>query len=86
MQNLLIEQGLDLLLFGMGTVFVFLTILVICVTIMSNLINKFLGEEEPASDKPKITPIKAVGPANVDPLTLKVIQEAIYQHRARTQP
>ena len=37
-QNGLINEGLTLMLAGMGTVFVFLTVLVIAMTLMSRLI------------------------------------------------
>lgn len=46
MSELLIE-GLSLLLMGMGTVFVFLTVLVIGTTLMSRIINRFFGTPEP---------------------------------------
>lgn len=85
MQSTLFQQGMDLLVFGMGTVFVFLSLLVVCVTLMSGLINRFLGEEEVAQEA-KPTPKTTVGPAKVDPKVLAVIQEAIYQHRAKSQP
>jgi oxaloacetate decarboxylase gamma subunit len=41
MQNELISQGLTLMLAGMGTVFVFLTALVVVMTLMSHLIMRF---------------------------------------------
>jgi oxaloacetate decarboxylase gamma subunit len=41
MQNELIDQGLTLMLVGMGTVFVFLTTLVIVMTLMSWLVTRF---------------------------------------------
>lgn len=86
MQSTLTQQGIDLLIFGMGTVFVFLTLLVVCVSVMSIFINKFLGEEEVVVE-PKHAPKKPTGSAGaVDPKVLAVIQEAIYQHRAKTQP
>jgi oxaloacetate decarboxylase gamma subunit len=37
MQNSLIDQGLTLMLAGMGTVFVFLTVLVIAMTLMASV-------------------------------------------------
>ena len=40
MQNELINQGLTLMLAGMGTVFVFLTALVIAMTLMARLVGK----------------------------------------------
>ncbi len=41
MQNELINEGLTLMLAGMGTVFVFLTVLVIAMTLMSRLVARF---------------------------------------------
>ncbi len=41
MHNDLIGEGLTLMLAGMGTVFVFLTTLVIVTTVMSRLIKRF---------------------------------------------
>lgn len=40
MQNDLINEGLTLMLAGMGTVFVFLTTLVVAMTLMSRLVGK----------------------------------------------
>lgn len=40
MQNDLIDQGLTLMLAGMGTVFVFLTTLVIAMTVMSKVVMR----------------------------------------------
>ena len=41
MQNELIDQGLTLMLAGMGTVFVFLTALVIATTLMSRILMRW---------------------------------------------
>jgi oxaloacetate decarboxylase gamma subunit len=46
MHNELINQGLTLMLAGMGTVFVFLTMLVMVMTLMSRLVLRF----QPAPD------------------------------------
>ena len=48
MQNELIDQGLTLLLAGMGTVFVFLTALVIMMTLMSRIITRLQSTKEAA--------------------------------------
>lgn len=45
MESDLLEQGLELMLAGMGTVFVFLTSLVFATTAMSALVARFLPEE-----------------------------------------
>ena len=47
MQNELINEGLTLMLAGMGTVFVFLTTLVIVMTLMSRLLTRFQAAPEP---------------------------------------
>jgi oxaloacetate decarboxylase gamma subunit len=46
MQNELIDQGLTLMLVGMSTVFVFLTSLVIVMTLMSWLVTRFQASPE----------------------------------------
>lgn len=43
----LLTEGFSLLIMGMGTVFVFLTVLVIGTTLMSRIINRFFGQPEP---------------------------------------
>ncbi len=44
----LLNQGFTLLLAGMGTVFVFLTALVIAMTLMSRVINYFQSQSSPS--------------------------------------
>lgn len=63
MQNELLNQGWTLMLAGMGTVFVFLTVLVIAMTLMSRLIMRFqttpttagIGDDEIAAIAAAIT-------------------------------
>ena len=43
MMNELFVQGLELMLVGMGTVFVFLTLLVLATAAMSRLVQRFEG-------------------------------------------
>ena len=42
MQGSLIEQGLELMLYGMGSVVVFLSLLVLVTSLMSSLIQRFV--------------------------------------------
>ncbi len=49
MQNGLINEGLTLMLAGMGTVFVFPTVLVIAMSLMSRLVTAFQSASD-ASD------------------------------------
>ncbi len=45
MQPTLLEQGLTLMLVGMGTVFVFLTLLVFGMTVLAFAVNRFWPPE-----------------------------------------
>lgn len=68
MQNDLINEGLTLMLAGMGTVFVFLTTLVIAMTLMARLVGKF---QAPA------------GTADATDDEIAAIAAAITQHRRK---
>lgn len=70
------QQGLDITLFGMGIVFTFLLVLVICTTIMSRFITRFFPEPEPVIAP---APSPAAGPG--DARLKKIIEAAIEQHR-----
>lgn len=76
-----LDQGIELMLFGMGTVFVFLTILVIATIAMSTMIGRYLPEA--ATPAPTPTPKPAAQHGPVDSKVVKVIHAAIEQHRAR---
>ena len=76
-EGVLIGQGLDLMLYGMGTVFIFLTLLVIVTTLMSTLVRRWLPEEDATS------PPAATSSSDVDGRVLAIIQAAIDKHRSR---
>ncbi len=79
MQSALIEQGFSLMLYGMGVVFTFLTLLIFATTGMSKAVLRWFPQvEEPIKQTRKKS-----GNAAVSPLTLKIIQAAIEQHRSR---
>ena len=77
MDSQLITQGLDLLLYGMGTVFVFLTLMVGITTIMSGLVMRF-AKDEVFEDQ---VGANRIHNALVEPRIIKIIQTAIDQHR-----
>ncbi len=78
MADTLLQQGLDLLSFGMGTVFVFLTLLVMATALMSRVIGRFLP------DAPAVVPtVAANSRKTVDAKTLRIIQAALNKHRER---
>ncbi|GGY43834.1 hypothetical protein GCM10011297_15890 [Bacterioplanes sanyensis] len=74
----LVSQGLELMVFGMGVVFVFLTMLVFVTTFMSKLVNKLAPEPEVVA-----APAPAASAPGVDPQLLKVLSAAVKEHRAR---
>ena len=79
MQQTIMSQGLDLMIFGMGTVCVFLTLLVFLTRAMSWFVNRYFPEPEPvisAAPQPADS-------SRVDPKVVDVIQKAIHQHRKK---
>lgn len=80
MQDSLISQGLDLMMFGMGSVLAFLTVLMLAILAMTGIIRRWLPEAEPA---PAIDQEPAPPEQAVDARIVRVIQAAIQQHRAK---
>jgi oxaloacetate decarboxylase gamma subunit len=79
MKTSLIDQGLDLMLYGMGTVFVFLTILVFATTLMSRIVNAFANTE---LDLPELKPELNKGVVDApSPQVLEAIKLALKAHR-----
>jgi oxaloacetate decarboxylase gamma subunit len=82
MQTTLLSQALDLLIFGMGTVFIFLGLLVIAVNVLSRFISTCFPE--PIMPDALATPAKPTAStiqSDIDSTTLAAIQAAIHQHR-----
>ncbi|MFT6430706.1 MAG: oxaloacetate decarboxylase gamma subunit [Halopseudomonas sp.] len=77
----LIMIGLELMLLGMGSVFVFLILLVAVTTAMSSILTRFFPETL-AVAKPSKRARPAAGAA-IDPEMVAVIGAAIKQHRSR---
>ena len=81
MDSSIIDRGLDLMLFGMGTVFIFLTVLIFATTAMSAVITRWFPEkvvEAAAPRKRAASPSMAIAPA-----TLNILQAAVDKHRNR---
>jgi len=72
----LVSQGFELAIFGMGTVFVFLALLIFATQGMSALVLRFQPEVSESSAS-AVTQSKSV----VSGHTLAVISAAIAQHR-----
>jgi oxaloacetate decarboxylase gamma subunit len=81
----LLAQGLELLIYGMGTVVVFLLLLVYATGLMSQLILRFFPE--PPQPAPRRTPasLPVHAPVTrakpVTPELLAAIAAAVHQHR-----
>ena len=73
--NPLLVSGLELMLIGMGTVFVFLMLLVLVTRLMSVLINKYAFEAGPHPSAARTDVIDAE--------LRQVIVEAVHLHRRR---
>lgn len=82
MQDNLIDQGISLMLFGMGTVFVFLTVLVFATSMMSRVVNR-LSPEETSAEKAAPLPSLDTQTSSTNPNTIEAIKLAIKAHRAR---
>ncbi|MFZ7109004.1 oxaloacetate decarboxylase subunit gamma [Avibacterium avium] len=77
----LMQEGINLMLSGMGFVLVFLLILIFAIGLMSKLVNRFFPE--PVLTQP--SPIKAQSTQTDDLERLRpIIVAAIAHHRQRT--
>jgi oxaloacetate decarboxylase gamma subunit len=79
MTESIISQGLELMLFGMGTVVVFLTLLVIATSAMSALLQRYAPTPEVGDAGATAT----APPATADARLFAVISAAIHKHRSR---
>ena len=75
-EDVLIEQGLDLMLYGMGTVFVFLTLLVIVTALMSAIIQRWFPDDEAPT-------ASSLADSTVDERIVAVIEAALAKHLCR---
>lgn len=80
MQDNLMQQGIELMLYGMGTVFTFLALLIIATTLMSAILQRY-SKPEPAPVAPAIKPAATVN----DNQLVAVISAAIHKYRSRNQ-
>jgi len=79
----LLMEGVELMLLGMGFVFVFLVMLIFAIRLMSRLIGHLApAAPQPAASRPA-RPAPAPATALPDGELLAAIQAAIHQHRAR---
>lgn len=74
----LVAQGSELAMFGMGSVFIFLTLLIGATKLMSGLVLRFAPDEV----EPVVAAAHTAVPAN-DAQLIAVISAAIKQFRSR---
>lgn len=82
MDNSIVGQGVELMLYGMGTVVVFLALLVVITSVMSTLVNRYFPEA-PAPVAVPTTGRKSGPGAQADGEVVAAITAAIAQHRSR---
>ncbi len=87
MQDEIIAQGLELMLYGMGTVVLFLALLVVATVVMSHLVERYFPEPKPAPTVDEALRRLRGGEAaaDSDAELVAVIGAAIHQHRVRKQ-
>jgi oxaloacetate decarboxylase gamma subunit len=76
----LLSDSIGLMILGMGTVFVFLSVLVIVTSLMSSLVQKYVSEEILNG----VNGVEKLSSSSKDQQTLlTVISAAIHVHRSR---
>ncbi|MCY4426901.1 MAG: OadG family transporter subunit [Halieaceae bacterium] len=79
MQENLLGQGVELMLFGMATVIAFLTLLVLATSLMSLLIKRFFPSPSRGAGQPPDAGLS-------EDARLGIISAAIHRHRSKTEP
>lgn len=84
MQGTLMDQGLELMLFGMGTVLAFLSVLVLSILLMSWVLARYFPVSEVPSGSSVKSPPPGVSGAGTDDANLvAVISAALHRHRSK---
>ncbi len=76
----LMSRGVELMLVGMGIVFLFLTMLVVAINMMSSLVQRFF----PDAPAPTAGATAAVS-SGIDKSIIAAITAAVHQHRSKHQ-
>lgn len=82
MEQDIVAQGVELILYGMGTVVLFLTLLVVATAAMSRLMMQYFPDPQPPAAPVRPGPGEQTAGA-VDRKTVAAITAAIHRHRGR---
>lgn len=77
----LLLEGVDLMLMGMGSVFFFLALLILCIRLMARVVGRFAPAQH-VRESSAPTPVKLAG-QEPGPDIVAAIQLALHQHRVR---
>ena len=72
--EIVVQQGLDLMLYGMGVVFVFLTLLVAVTATMSLIVQRWFPEDDQSR-------VPRTADTSIDTRIVAILQAAIDKHR-----
>ena len=70
--NEMMSTGVEIMLVGMGTVFLFLAMLIVIVNVMSKVVQHFLSQE--INEQPTLV-------HNIDPSVIAAISTAVHHYR-----
>ena len=73
----LMSKGIELMIVGMGVVFLFLTMLVLAINLMSSLIQRFFPEA------PNLAGPATSSVSGIDKNIIAAITAAVHQHRSQ---
>ncbi|WP_419831591.1 OadG family protein [Endozoicomonas atrinae] len=79
----LISEGSSLMLFGMGFVFLFLTLLVLVTSLMSKIIDRYFQEPAPSGASNRIPVNRQPSSSNDQGELVAAISAAIKMHRTK---
>ena len=81
----LLAQGTELLIYGMGTVVVFLALLVVAIRAMSYIVQNFFPEPPaPLTSATVPAPVSAEPASAADSVLMAAAVAAVHAHRARS--
>lgn len=80
----LLGEGVGLMLLGMGSVFLFLVVLIFATMTMSLLINRFFPDEPVVAASFSNPVAEVTNKSGVDAKMVAVVTAAIHQHRNNT--